>query len=58
MLSDIEKKKKRAELFRVQAAREEMELFIIEKEIEIKKVMDNLEIQKDKEQQLKEMIGE
>jgi hypothetical protein len=57
MLSDVDKKKKRAELLRVQAAKEEMEIFILEKQNEIKRVIESIEVQSQKEAELLKILN-
>lgn len=54
----LEKKKMEVEWMRVKTARMELELKIAEREDEIKKLKEHIEIQTKKEQELKQKLGE
>lgn len=53
----IERKKKELELRRVETARMELELKIEERLVEIERLKENIQIQLEKEEQLKEELG-
>jgi len=55
-MSPIDKKRKELELIKVSASRAEMEFRIFEKEEEIQRLKDNIEIQLKKEAELKEEL--
>lgn len=57
-MSELEKRKTRLELLRVQAGRMDMEIRIDEMREEIKRVEGHIQIQLDKELELKERLGE
>lgn len=57
-MSELEKRKIRLELLRVQAGRMDMEIRIDEMQEEIKRVEGHIQIQLAKELELKEKLGE
>lgn len=56
-MNEVELKRKSIELKRVQVACEEMELAIFEKTEEIERIKIQIEIQKKKEIELKQLLG-
>lgn len=55
-MTPLERKKTEVELLRVNAAKEEMFLRILESEEQIKRLEDNIKIQEAKEAELKEKL--
>ena len=56
MLSALEQKRKELELVKVAASRAELEFKILEKEDEIKRIKQNIQIQLQREAELKDEI--
>jgi hypothetical protein len=54
---DLSKKKLEVELLRVQSARADLELRVLEREEEIERIKQNIELQVKKELELKEKLG-
>jgi glutathionylspermidine synthase len=54
--SKLEKAKIELELIKVSAAKAEMEFKVLEREIEIERLMENLEIQENKIQELRKSL--
>jgi hypothetical protein len=57
MISPLEKKKYKAELLRVQAAKAEMEYIIAQRLDEVQRLEDNVKKQEEAEKLLQEKIG-
>lgn len=55
-MTELEKKKARAELLRVQAAKAEMEFIIAQRQEEIDKLLGHIKIQEESEQKLLEKL--
>lgn len=55
-MSSLEKKRKELELVKVAAGRAELEFKILEKEDEIKRIQQHIQVQFKREQELKEEI--
>jgi len=57
-MTDLELKKKKLELLRVTAGKQELEIRIDEIAAEIDRLKENIEIQKKKEKELSQLISE
>lgn len=56
-MTNLEKKKKEAELMRVQASRMDLEVKIAEREDEIERLKQHIEIQLNKEKELRQELN-
>ena len=57
-MRDIEKKKLQVEMMKVQAAKADMEYKILERMEDIERIKENIKVQENREQELRELLKE